>query len=135
MNTHETTNNDFQAKAISDLHAMETQNIESSTTDSDLNKEVDTAEIMKAIKGLKKGKSASGDGITNEMLKHGSAVFKNALKRLFNHIFNDGNFPSYWNESYIVLIHKKGSKNDPANFRGISLTSCLGKLFDKVINA
>ena len=32
--------------------------------------------------------------ITNEMLKKGSAVLKNALK-LFNHIFNDGNFPSY----------------------------------------
>ena len=27
MNTNETTNNDFQAKVISDLHAMETQNI------------------------------------------------------------------------------------------------------------
>ena len=80
MNTHETTNNDFQAKVISDLHAMETQNIESSTTDSDLNKEIDTAEIMKAIKSLKNGKSASGDDITNEMLKHGSSVFINALK-------------------------------------------------------
>ena len=68
LNTHETTNNDFQAKVISDLHAMEIQNIESSTTDSDLNKEIDTAEIMKAIKGLKNGKSASGDDITNEML-------------------------------------------------------------------
>ena len=57
---------------------METQNIESSTTDSDLNKEIYTAEIMKAIKGLKNGKSSSGDDITNEMLKHGSSVFINA---------------------------------------------------------
>ena len=60
MNTHATTNNDFQAKVISDLHAMETQNIESSTTDSDLNKEIDTAEIMKAIKGLKMAKGHLG---------------------------------------------------------------------------
>ena len=80
MNTHETTNNDFQAKVISDLHAMETQNIESSTTDFDLNKEIDTAEIIKAIKDLKNGKSASGDDITNEMLKRSSSVFINALK-------------------------------------------------------
>ena len=135
MNTHETTNNSFQAKVTSDLRAMETQNIESSTTDSDLNKEIDTAEIMKAIKGLKNGKSASGDDITNEMLKHGSSVFINALKKLFNQISNDGNFPSCWNESYIVLINKKGSKNNPANYRGISLTSCLRKLFNKVMNA
>ena len=90
---------------------------------------------MKAIKGLKNGKSKSGDDVTNEMLKPGSSVFINALKKLFNQIFNDCNFPSCWNESYIVLIHKKGSKNDPANYRGISLTSCPRKLFNKVINA
>ena len=80
MKTHETTNNDFQAKVISNSRAMETQNIESSTTDSDLNKEIDKAEIMKAIKGLTNGKRASGDDITNEMLNHGSSVFINALK-------------------------------------------------------
>ena len=133
MNTHEPVNNEFQENVISKLHTMEAQNIHLSTSDPELNKEIDTTEIMKAIKILKYGKSASGDDITNEMLKHGSSVFINALKKLFNHIFNDGKFPSCWNESYIVLLHKKGSKNDPANYRGISLTSCLGKLFNKVI--
>ena len=60
-NTHKTTNNDFHAKVISDFHAMETQYIESSTTDSDLSiKEIDTAEIMKAIKGLKTAKMHLG---------------------------------------------------------------------------
>ena len=69
------------------LHNMETQNIKSNTTDSDLNiKEIDTAGVMKAIKGLKNGKSAAGDDITNEMLKHGSYFFINALKKIFNHI-------------------------------------------------
>lgn len=32
-----------------------------------------------------------------------------------------------------VLIHKKGDKFDPSNYRGISITSNLGKLFNKVI--
>ena len=59
---------------------MEIQNIESSTTYSDLNKEINTAEIMKAIKGLINGKRASGDDITNKMLKHGSSVSIDALK-------------------------------------------------------
>ena len=60
------------------------------------------------------------------MLKHGTPVF--------NYFFNVGKFPSSWNESFIVLIHKKGSKNEPANYSGISITSCLGKVFNKVIN-
>ena len=58
---------------------------------------------MKAIKSLKNGKSASGDNITNEMLKNGSSVFINALKKLFNYIFDAGKFPSFWNESYKVV--------------------------------
>ena len=89
---------------------METQNIYLSTTDTDLNKEIDTSEIMKAMKGLKNGKSASGDNITNEMLKHGSSAFINTLIKLFNHIFNNGKFPLYRNESNIVLKHKKEAK-------------------------
>ena len=37
------------------------------------------------------------------------------------------------NESIITLIHKKGNKHDPYNYRGISLTSNLGKSFNRVI--
>ena len=135
LNSAETVNNEFQSNVVTQLHALEAQNTQFSSANDDLNKEINTNEIMKAIKSLKNGKSASGDNITNEMLKNGSSVFINALKKLFNYIFDAGKFPSFWNESYIVLIHKKGSKNDPANYRGISLTSCLGKLFNKVINA
>ena len=34
----------------------------------------------------------------------------------------------------IVPIHKKGSKSDPSNYRGITLISCLGKLFLTILN-
>ena len=72
----------LQTKSISKLNAMETQNIYLSITDTYLNKEIDTSEIMKAIKGLKRDKSAFGDDITNEMLKHGSFVFIIAFKTI-----------------------------------------------------
>ena len=48
---------------------MEAQNTQFSSANDALNKEINTNEIMKAIKSLKNGKSASGDNITNEMLK------------------------------------------------------------------
>ena len=110
MNTDENINNEFQTNFTSELHTLESQNVQLDTTDSELNKEINTDEIMKAIKSFKNDKSASGDDITNKMLKHGTPVLINAIKKLFNYIFNIGKFPCSWNESFIVLIHKKGSK-------------------------
>ena len=89
-------------------------------------------EILKAAKALKNGKSAAGDLISNEMIKHGFPVLIEPILKLFNLIFEKGEFPKLWNESYITLLHKKGKQSDPANYRGISLTSNLGKLFNKV---
>ena len=34
----------------------------------------------------------------------------------------------------MVLIHKAGNKYEPSNYRGISITSNLGKLFNRVIH-
>ena len=62
-------------------------------------------------------------------------VLINPILKLFNLIFLKGEFPKIWNKSLITLIHKKGNKLDPSNYRGISLTSNLGKLFNKIIHA
>ena len=80
LNTDETINNEFQTNITSEMHTLESQNVHLDTTVSELKKEINTDEIMKAIKSLKNGKSASGDDITNEMLKHGTPVFINAIK-------------------------------------------------------
>ena len=69
------------------------------------------------------------------MIKYGFPLLLEPLLKLFNLVFQKGQFPKLWNESYITLIHKKGDKSDPANYRGISLTSNLGKLFNKVLLA
>ena len=39
-----------------------------------------------------------------------------------------------WNIAYQVPIFKGGNMFDPNDFRGISLTSCLGKLFNRALN-
>jgi hypothetical protein len=52
----------------------------------------------------------------------------------FNFILNSGNFPTAWANDYLMVLHKKGNKYDPNNYRGISRSSCLGKLFTRIIN-
>jgi hypothetical protein len=62
------------------------------------------------------------------MIKYGFPVLIEPILKLFNLIFEKGDFPKLWNESYITLLLKKGRKSDPANYSGISLTSNLGTL-------
>ena len=53
---------------------------------------------------------------------------------MFNVIFDSGNFPSIWTEGIIIPLFKKGHANDANNYRGITLISCLEKIFTSVIN-
>ena len=54
---------------------------------------------------------------------------------LFNKILKSGEVIPNWITGLIVPIHKDGSKMDPGNYRGITLMSCLGKLFLSILNA
>ena len=53
---------------------------------------------------------------------------------IFNYIFDSGVFPDSWSDGLKIPLHKKGSKNDPNNYRGITLLSVLAKLFTTVLN-
>lgn len=34
--------------------------------------------------------------------------------------------PKFWAKGFIVPLSKRGNKEDPPNYRGISICSCLG---------
>ena len=57
-----------------------------------------------------------------------------SLTKLFNFVFEKGEFPKIWNETFIVPLHKTCSKSDPSNYRGLSISSNLGKVFNKIIH-
>ena len=47
------------------------------------------------------------------------------LPLLFDHCFKRRDVPPAWKSAITVLIDKKGSTEDPSNFRPIALMSCL----------
>ena len=71
--------------------------------------------------------------ILNEFIKAGSSSLILTLVKLFNKILKSGKFPKLWNHSLISSIFKSGNPNDCDNYRGISVTSCLGKLFTSLL--
>ena len=54
--------------------------------------------------------------------------------KLFNHVLFHGTFPHMWSEGYIVPLYKSGCRSDPGNYRGICISSCLGKFFTSILN-
>lgn len=53
--------------------------------------------------------------------------------KLFSLIMKTGLCPEKWRENYIKPIFKGGCFNDLNNYRGIALSSCVAKLFSRVL--
>ena len=59
--------------------------------------------------------------------------FVTALTTLYNKCFQDGAMPLIWKSANITPTHKKDSTTDASNYRPISLTSVICKLYEKFI--
>ena len=99
-----------------------------------LDNEITLDETCKTLTNLKNGKSAGLDSIVNEMLKYGKNVFSKPLTKLFNVIMSTNCYPKSWTEGLIVPILKSGNLTDPNNYRGITLSSSVGKIFTKILS-
>ena len=90
-------------------------------------------EVKLGIKNLKCGKSAGPDLILNEFIKATSNILLSTLTKLFNRILYTGTIPDVWNLAQITSLYKSGDPSNPANYRGLSITSCMGKLFNGLL--
>ena len=57
-----------------------------------------------------------------------------ALVGLFNLVLVTGYIPEEWSIGLIVPIYKKKEVSNPDNYRGITLLSCIEKLFTSLLN-
>lgn len=100
----------------------------------DLDKPITQEEIRLAMGNLKCNKAAGPDLVIAEMLKHSLDILVPCLVLLFNKILDTGIYPHGWTGAIIVPIHKGGNKDNPDNYRGISLLNILGKVFTSILN-
>jgi hypothetical protein len=85
---------------------------------------------------MKLGLTWNRDNILNEYIKYTLDDMLAIYVLLFKVILDKGLIPESWTEGIMILaIYKnKGSKLDPASYRGITLNSCLSKTFTAVLN-
>ena len=92
-------------------------------------------ELRAAVKKLKPyKKEGSGDISTNNFIHAGDDCLQ-YLALLFSAMLVHGSFPSGFTHSTIVPIPKGhgADASNSSNYRGIALSSILGKIFDNVI--
>jgi hypothetical protein len=89
--------------------------------------------VSKAIETLGPFSSPGPDGIVNVLLKKGGQTLIMAIVSFFRFLLQEGALPSEWKLAYIVPIFKNGSRSDCKNYRPISLTCSLCKLFERLL--
>ena len=101
--------------------------------DGNLPQPISEDEIQVAITQLRDGKAPGDDGISAELLKLGGGETICWLTSLFNFIWSSESIPSEWLNHLIVTLHKKGSRSECENYRGIALLSIPSKVSTRVI--
>ena len=100
-----------------------------------LNSHITIEEIETVVKRLKNGKSSGVDEIINEYIKYTIDDMLPIYVLLFNIILDNGIIPENWGKGILVPIFKnKGSTSDPNSYRGVTLNSCMSKVFSAVLN-
>lgn len=101
-----------------------------------LNDGITENEVLCAVKLLKNNKAPGADHIINEYIVATIDIVLPVYVKLFNIILDSGKVPDVWLTGIIKPIYKnKGSKTQPENYRGITLLSCLSKLFTSILNS
>ena len=96
--------------------------------------EIELQEIARCVRKLKNNKTGGSDGLVGELLKYGGSGMIHLLHKLFEVVWSEELVPPKWREGLIVNLFKKGDREDPGNYRGITLLSVVGKVFCKIVN-
>ena len=103
-------------------------------TNESLNSNISLEEIAFIIQKCKSGSACGIDNLPYDVLKNPPVIA--VLQQLFQLVFDTSIIPSIWRKAIIYPIFKdpQSDKRIPMNYRGISLLSCVSKLYTAFLN-
>ena len=92
-------------------------------------------EVQALLAKVNVSKSQGPDDIHPKLLKTlaNRPDFIEMVTQLFQKCFDCGSLPKVWKKASITPIHKKGEKSRASNYRPISLTCILSKIYEKLV--
>jgi hypothetical protein len=90
--------------------------------------------VWKMLLQINPHKSSGPDSIPPIVLKTFARELAPILTKIFYLSYKKGVFPTIWKQANVQPVSKKGHKDDPSNYKPISILSVVANVFEKQIN-
>jgi len=123
------------AKEWTEHIKKEEKDKEKETTEAEREPEITLAEMKRAKKKMKKRKAPGPDEIPNEIITQANENTLQVYVNMLNQTVHNKDIPQDWKIGEILSIYKgKGQKGKCSNERGITLSSNLGKTYERIVD-
>ena len=90
------------------------------------------AGIIKLLQNLDIHKASALDQISSRVLKETAEPTAPILKTIFAYLMDTGTVPGDWKNANVTPVCKNGDRTKPSNYRPISLTNIVSKIFEHI---
>ena len=90
-------------------------------------------EVQEKLQHLNIYKSTGPDMVHPRILRALEGKLARPLTHILNNSAETGIIPEDWKSANVTAIHKKGSRQEPGNYRPISLTSVVCKTMERLV--
>ena len=93
-----------------------------------------TAQVFSLLSKLCQSKATGLDNISAKLLRQCPDLLSESLTVIFNQSLITGIFPDEWKSARVTPLYKNsGKRNEPTNYRPISVIPVVAKVFERII--